>query len=227
MNIKETSINIERIIRDNKLDLFIIGKDEFLSSQMQDDYARWNILIDFFHNLEETSDLKETIKETIVELLDYTDPKAKYASLDLARLLSIKEIENKLVKYIEQQKDFLNLPLYVQNEFLYVATKLQISAISGPVIEILFKNNKLKDYILWSSTTEYVTHIVGQDDLWRVNNLQKFYEESDDNTKKLVQDQLVNSAIKYRKVKSIFQKFLDVAENRSQFYKMINVILNK
>jgi len=225
VNPNQHNIDIQKIIAEKRLDAFILGTEAFsFIPFLQDDYTRWNLLREYYHSQDNLSQDNRIIKETIINLFNYLDPKAKFASLDLSRLLELREIEAEIQKNI-QKEEFNTLPLHIQEELLYVATKLRLSRVRIFVVETLVKRKKLKDFLLWNSTPLHVTHVIGQESIWCVETLDEYYTNTNKTKKSLIEEQMKPVAVKYPKIRAVFNTYLSNSLIDTPFHKMLRRIL--
>ena len=199
---------LERVIAEDQLIAFILGQGEFspLTPYPEEVYNRWDQLERYYRMLDDDSNGRQIIKETILTLFDHPDGATKSASLILSRLLCIEEIEAKISELIQQRK-FDALPLHVQTELLFTATKLQLDRVIQFVVETMTQRGDLKDFLLWSSTPPYVVYVDGYD-LWRVEAIARYYETTGTDVHRLVEQQLSSLAVQYPKIREIFRTFL-------------------
>lgn len=219
-------IDIQRIVEEKKLVAFILGEEEYSTIlQLQDDYTRWKLLEEYYRSLAPFSNQKTEIIETVIGLFFKPAAKEKFASLELTRLLQIKEIEPVIYQNV-QTGEFKSLPSNIQEELLYISTKLQLTSVKLFVVEMLRQGKKLDDFLLWNSTPLYAMNIIGKESLWCMSVLEEYYLQANVRLQNNIIEQLKPLISKYPKIRAVMNAYLTNNSRNNQFHLSIKEILD-
>ena len=222
----EDEKNIVEIIDSMALRDHILGsKEEGVEGiRPEDDYARWNKLIDFYKQLSMNSPYREEIESQIISLILDESPLAVGAGLTLARLMDLSSSEEAVGKMIHDGV-YKELPEHTQDLILKNLAGLQFDSMCRFLIEeILSRRILLPFLITWSYRPAYVGQ-VDADDLWRMDCLARFYEdEAKAGARGDVEAQLASEHLHRAKLVRICSAFLEEFGAR---YPQFNVALKR
>lgn len=214
---------LEAIILDGRLVPFVLGKDEFLTDHPGVDYSRWSQLKLFYRNLNDEMPIKGIIDSTIVNLYSNPDESIKYVAISLGRVLQLPAIRQMIINSIANSE----IKLYsanLQNEFLFSATMLQLQEVATIVVKRFVEENRLGEFLLCSSIPPYVDK-VGEDDIWRIKALERFFKDSDKTIQTSIYSQMENTAKYGKNFRLIVQEYISLSDEDNSFCQTLKKVL--
>jgi len=220
---KITQEILKEIILEEKLSSFILGDEEFLTDRPEIDYSRWGELHRFYETLNIDSPLRRKIDDTIIILYAEASESKKQAAVAVGRLLQLQSIKQKIINAFDNS-EIPNYGQNLQNEFLFSATILQLSEVASSVIKIFTSEGRLGEFIMCSSIPSYVEQ-VGEDDIWRIEVMDAFFEDSDNDTRESIYSQANETAMYSKNFCLAIRKYLTTDVRHREFHLMLEKIV--
>lgn len=224
----ESEENLEKIIEQDKLADFILGQGDYgpSTSHPEEDYHRWDQLNDYYRSFENNSSEKKIIADIVLSLLNSGEFATIEAGVILSKLLELKAVET-WIHDIFYHNLISNLPSYLQDQILLTASALQLDGVAAAILEKIIRENRIGQFLSWSSTPDYVI-IVGADDLWRVGALANFYENGSKSVRNEIGRQISHLPKGKPKIPEIFSTYLRMPTSQGNaFSRLILNILKK
>jgi hypothetical protein len=215
--------DIQAILKNNQLEAFIAGDDEFFAARPEEDYARWARLAGYYRSLNDGDKTKEQIKAAVLALFDRPERVAKIASLTLSRNLDFVEIKDKAAEAIAQG-EFSKLDRQVQYDILLVSAQFKAAEMGEFTVATAIQSGILKDYLLWSSDPANTTRVT-DDDLWRVLTLAHYYENAGSSIRRAIEKQLNELPQRNQKINTIFNAFLNRGKDFPSFRDVVRKLV--
>jgi len=177
---------IRELLHSGKLVGYIVGQSPKNTTRPEEDAQRWIAVIEFYRKDAEQTE-KFIMKNMLLEMFSSKDRYKQLPALIIGRRLKFSGLKLKIIESI-QNGMFYTFDKSIQESVLISAIFFQAEEIIDFVLDALLERKRIVGLVTWTDTPH--EEIPSEDDIWRIRILARYYERSELDVRKQIEQQL-------------------------------------